>query len=129
MNRVHISKRTAAGLGYSLAHPLQICQAPEILEQFTRVHPFFHYDLHDAEFVAYFESRTGYRITQCDCGWPFVRDVLAAPWFSEAYPDPVWMLTRAKLQDAWEIWETLRTPPTVKESLTLAQPLQLAFDF
>ncbi len=67
----------------------------------------FNYDLNDADFVAYFEQRTGMQLRQCECGFDDVVAVWANPWSYPAseYDIPLaWQTTRAKLQDCWELY-------------------------
>jgi hypothetical protein len=75
-----------------------ICQDITILSRVSR----FSYNLNVEGFVAYFISRTGMRIDKCKCEWDYVVAVCANP--SVPAPSADWALTRAKLQDCWEIW-------------------------
>lgn len=59
----------------------------------------FSFDINDEKFVEYFQSRTGQMITLCDCGMDNVKKLLIRP------PNTSWKLTKAKLQDCWEIYK------------------------
>jgi hypothetical protein len=96
--------------GWVRPHPKAICQNPLILLQVTQ----FHYDLDNDDFVKYFIGRTGVVIKDytCprtgnvlpgpECGWEKVKDHWANPTVEI---DTVhWILTRAKLQDCWELY-------------------------
>ena len=61
------------------------------------------YDLTQADFVAYFIARTGYRIDKCKCGWGEVVSVWANP--SIPASSSYWAVTRGMLQDCWELWQ------------------------
>lgn len=58
----------------------------------------FTFDITNRAFIKYFEDRTGYEITKCQCGWFVALNLILNP------PDDVWRITRAKLQDCWEIF-------------------------
>lgn len=84
--------------GWRRGFKLTTCHTPKVLDAVTE----FDYDIDNAEFVKYFESRTGVMISKCECGWEPVRTVLAN-WRVEA-PSTTWRITRARLQDCWQIW-------------------------
>jgi hypothetical protein len=58
----------------------------------------FTFDPTNEDFVDYYEGRTGDLVTSCECGWQRVLELLRNP------PDDSWKLTRAKMQDCWEIF-------------------------
>ena len=58
----------------------------------------FNFDINNIAFVRYFEGRTGHSITTCQCGWAEVVKLITNP------PDDVWRITRAKLQDCWDLF-------------------------
>lgn len=97
--------------GWIRPHPQTICQEVSVLEQVTA----FDYVLTD-DFVKYFEARTGVRITECECGFQHVVDVLANPDVSLSETDH-WRLTRAKLQDAWELYRDNPDPALVDRAI------------
>ena len=62
----------------------------------------FTYQLADKRFIEYFISRTGMRIDRVEAGWAMVVNRLAN--YRVPAPDSAWKITRAKLQDCWEIY-------------------------
>lgn len=78
---------------------MSLCQNMRILESVTG----HNYDLTAPGFLAYFISRTGYRIDLCICGWDHVVNVCANPRVPA--PSPDWAVTRGMLQDCWELWQ------------------------
>jgi hypothetical protein len=80
------------------AHPLAIEQDEAKLLAIRK----FTFDINDKQFVEYFIARTGAAITECACGWLKVKALIKNP------PDIVWRITRAKLQDCWEIYSTVK---------------------
>lgn len=83
----------------------EICQNDRALNRIRE----FDFDIHDKEFVAYFEARTGQKITRCECGWEYVANFLANPGCPPL--DSSWKRTRARLQDCWEVWKVCRFLP------------------
>lgn len=82
----------------------------------------FTFDLSNADFVRYFISRTGQLITDCECGWNRVCELVANP------PDMSWKITRAKLQNCWDLYhgsaqkaEPAPVPVLVAEPIALEE--------
>ncbi len=67
-------------------------------EELKQVKGPFTFDVTNRAFIKYFEDRTGYVITKCQCGWLVTLNLILNP------PTDVWRITRAKLQDCWEIF-------------------------
>lgn len=84
--------------GWKRSSPLALCMVPEVLSRITE----HDYDLQDAGFVEYFRSRTGYRLRDVEQEWSEVLARLASP--AAPVTDRAWALTRAKLQDCWEVF-------------------------
>lgn len=97
------------------------------------------YDLNNDDFVNFFMDSTGYMIRRCQCGWEEVVSNLANPtkkidpssWVYLSGHDkglPVstedaqgtikcWMITRSKLQKAWETFNRIYPQKPVQFSL------------
>ncbi len=92
------ARSVEAQTGWRRGHPLMICQETAVLLAVTE----FDYALTAREFVGYFERRTGQQISRCECGMAAVQAV----WGNPAVPteDKSWRITRAKLQDCWELF-------------------------
>lgn len=80
--------------GWERPHPETICQDIGALEQVTE----YDYDMQNADFVKYVKRRTGYCLN--------VGDVIAETARDD---EPKYVkLTRAKLQDCWELFTAKR---------------------
>jgi len=88
--------------GWKRPHPFMILQEPALLVKITK----FNYDLEDMQFVRYFESRTGIRITACECGWEEVKKHWANHNLDLKVDTAHWSGTRARIQDCWEIYNS-----------------------
>lgn len=70
------------------------------------------FDLTNMGFVRFFQDRTGYMITEVPVGWPVVVKLINNP------PDSTWRLTRAKVQDCWELFtQKVEAPKPVQPTL------------
>jgi hypothetical protein len=88
-------------------HP-RICQDIEVLCWVTE----FDFNLDAPGFQQYFQDRTGYDLDSIEVAKKD-RKVLTehlANWRVPA-PDSAWVITRAKLQDCWELWRGITQPP------------------
>lgn len=85
--------------GWTRPHVAGICQDIEALLRVTE----FDYDLTDLSFLVYFKERTGIQIDECECGWFVVIEELAN--YNVPAPDKSWRITRAKLQDCWQLYQ------------------------
>lgn len=88
--------------GFVRSHPKALCQDLPALLRVTE----FDYDLTNEAFVAYFEARTGYVLN--DPLHPEYLPRAIALFANPAVPvdsfNPHWRITRAKLQDCWELF-------------------------
>ena len=93
--------------GWKRPYPYAICQDPEIFESVT----VFTYDIHDDEFVDYFDSRTCWSLKKAT---PYTdaspellarrKKLLAAEATTPI--EPSWIQrTKAQLQDCWELYK------------------------
>ncbi len=83
--------------GWKRPLPVSVVMNADLLEKVTE----FDYDLNDPGFVQYFTARYGQTL-RCKLGWDAVVTWLAN--YSVPAPTKSWELTRAALQDCWEIW-------------------------
>jgi hypothetical protein len=109
--------RTATTYGFRASHPATLCQSIEILARFTSAD--LTYDLDSEAFLAYFRARRGLMILT---GTPEeIAAQRAAFYSSSPSTDLYHHLTRAQLQDTWEIWTSTRAPEPAQTPLPTGQ--------
>ena len=125
--------RTATKYGFRAALPATICQDIKILLQFTPAD--LTYDLQAPGFPEYFQSRFGVMITRAGGYGPADRPCTATEWAQRLAtyaasaqatdPDKSCRITRAQIQDAWEVWPARPTAPPPVNEVTPVTPVPL----
>jgi len=83
---------------------IDICQEHEKLSKITE----FNYDIHNYDFVKYFESRTGIMITKMEKDYKEVLHCTLSSVRDNKPDDNHTIITKQRLQDCWEIWKSLK---------------------